>query len=486
MIARTVLSLVLAITQLGQCQQRLEPQTNTFNSDFSLTAEQIEAAGLSETVAHNYNIAIRYEQTKWATGSVLKDPFYRELPASASRARPGSVLKVEEYTDPRNYTIAPTLALSRIIFQSRSSTGNLVPVSAYILWPYEPRDGASAIPLVVWGHGTSGIFPECAPSHFRNLHDHFHVPYELALQGFAVVAPDYAGLGVAAGPDGVRIPHEYLNHVAAGNDLLYAAQAAKKAFPGSFTEEFAVMGHSQGGGAAWGAAQQQLKVKVPGFLGSIAVSPGIAEVADPTGGAPLAGLVPALAAPGLLKDFPHLELSDILGGAGIRLLNLMNETLACSPALATLEATLGSDPSAVFVKPEFLTSKEYQAWLKRITIGHGPFAGSLMVVQSTGDGTIPEKLVAENIKDTCKKLPKSDLTYVKALQVGHVSTLYTIRQTWLKWLDDKFSEARGRKHGKKTKCEFRTLGDKAPRPLEDYTGEINWYFQWARDMYTVA
>lgn len=77
-------------------------------------------------------------------------------------------------------------------------------------------------------------------------------PFTLALAGYAVVAPDYAGLGVSRTWDNSSspIPHEYLASPAGGQDALYALRAAREAFEGKLSEDFVVMGHSQGGGVA--------------------------------------------------------------------------------------------------------------------------------------------------------------------------------------------------------------------------------------------
>lgn len=116
----------------------LKPQTNTFSSNFTLTDEQIAPLNLSSSAANNINVAAQFERSNWATGSVFGDPFYTHLPPNATSAGAGSVLKVQEFTNTSTYTLAPTLALSRIVYQSKTLSGTLVPVSAYILWPYMP------------------------------------------------------------------------------------------------------------------------------------------------------------------------------------------------------------------------------------------------------------------------------------------------------------------------------------------------------------
>jgi hypothetical protein len=112
--------------------------------------------------------AIEFEKSQWATGSVYEDPFYSTEGLDAS-AKPGALLKVEKTTDTSLYSIPATTALSRFVYQSKTLSGSLVPVSAYVLWPSSPRISSDGYQVVAWVHGTSGISAENAPSHFKNL-----------------------------------------------------------------------------------------------------------------------------------------------------------------------------------------------------------------------------------------------------------------------------------------------------------------------------
>lgn len=157
--------LISTLCALSRCaiaqQEAISSQSNTFNSNFSLSPSQISSAHLDKTTVNNVNIAIRFEQSNWAAGSVKIDPFYTP-PSNASTAPPGSLFKVEDYTDTTLYTLPPNVALSRIIYQSSTyrfdHANSPVPASAYILWPWQPRiDSATGKYAVVgWAHGTSG------------------------------------------------------------------------------------------------------------------------------------------------------------------------------------------------------------------------------------------------------------------------------------------------------------------------------------------
>ena len=170
------------------------------------------------------------------------DPFYVDGDINASNATAGSVIKIEQYTNTSLYTLAPGLALSRMVFMTKNLNGSTIPASAYVLWPWQRRSFAnvSGAPLVAFGHGLSGATEECAPSHVRNLWYQYSAPFTLALQGYTVVAPDYAGLGIDHDAGGNFIPHQYLAAQAKANDLLYSVQAAQRAWP-SLSKQFVIV-----------------------------------------------------------------------------------------------------------------------------------------------------------------------------------------------------------------------------------------------------
>lgn len=176
-------------------QKAATPQSDVWNSTFSLSQEQISNAGLDNVTANNINLGARFERTNWAGNSVLNDSFY-DVPGNSSDLPPGSLISVEHNTNTSLYTLPAMVAMSRILFQSETINGSSVPASAYVLWPYMPREDPNCpgkFAVVGWAHGTSGCLGECAPSHIRNLWYQYQAPYQLALQGYVVVAPDWAG-----------------------------------------------------------------------------------------------------------------------------------------------------------------------------------------------------------------------------------------------------------------------------------------------------
>lgn len=119
--------------------------------------------------------------------------------------------------------------------------------SAAVFIPFGPEP-EGGWPVIVWAHGTVGIGPDCAPSlNTRTARDSQYLNTWLSM-GYAVVAPDYPGLG----SEGV---HHYLNAQSEGWSVLDSVRAALTEFP--LKNEVVLVGQSQGAHAAFAAAGYQ-------------------------------------------------------------------------------------------------------------------------------------------------------------------------------------------------------------------------------------
>lgn len=120
-----------------------------------------------------------------------------------------------------------------------------VPVSGVLYLPKgEAPEGGW--PLMAWAHGTVGVADICAPSFAgRSSRDVSYLNFWLA-QGYAVVATDYQGLGVAG-------PHPYLATRPEAYSVLDSVRAVQKGGFG-LSKKVVVIGQSQGGAAAFATA----------------------------------------------------------------------------------------------------------------------------------------------------------------------------------------------------------------------------------------
>jgi pimeloyl-ACP methyl ester carboxylesterase len=400
-------------------QEPLIPQNNTFNSFYSLAVPESSIANLTALDIQDIEVALNFERSNWATGSVFTDPFYSDLPSNASNAEPGSLLKLDLTVNTTWYTLPPATALSRIVFMSENANGTAVPASAYILWPYLSGSYDNRTTAVIgWAHGSSGMFAECAPSHIRNLWYQFSAPYVMALEGYAVVGVDYAGLGVHSTSSGQNITNQAQLNAAAANDLFYAIEAAQSAFP-KLSKSFVIAGHSVGGGAAWAAAERQVLRPVSGYLGAVAGSPvtNSTAVAIALQAVPYSGIT---IADSITSVFPDFNKSVILTEAGSNYITLARDLQGCnSVLLEILDAALVSNNS-ILSPPDWVSDPTVKAWQDIAAVGGKDVAGSLLILQGVSDTTVPEVTTTAAVNKTKQAFPDASIEYLRFEGVDHV------------------------------------------------------------------
>jgi pimeloyl-ACP methyl ester carboxylesterase len=445
-------------------------QLTSFNSSFALSQQQIADANFTLSDVESVNNIINWDVSQYAGGPTTEDTFYN-LPtiANGSSLSPGTLIKVEDFTNITTYSLSTNLALSRILYQSRNLNGSSVPTSAFILWPFTPRQfptsNTTTAPVVIWTHPTSGFFGPSAPSKHRVLFAGDNAPFALALAGYAVVAPDYAGLGVAVDFEGKHIPHQYIASTASANDAIFSYQAARTAFPDRLGKEFVVMGQSQGGGVAWGTAE--LLAKEPaladGYLGAVAVSP----TTDAFSGAP--DFIAPFISFGINSVFSSFKPEEWLTPFGLGRANVYADIKG---GLATVFAFFTSDnPIAL---PNVSSTWEAVAYGKLANAGSKAIKAPMLVIQGTEDAFVPYDVTTKTVADTCELFPGNQIQYTVSNGTGHVPTLDASRQLWMRWIEERF-EGKAVEEGV---CGRRSELESF-LPIERYQAEGNSFVQWA-------
>ncbi|MFT3712246.1 MAG: lipase family protein [Archangium sp.] len=126
----------------------------------------------------------------------------------------------------------------------RGPAGNLPGVGTARV--YLPRNAKSGpLPVVVVMHGSVGVADNCAPS--TEMNGLFSLALPWASRGYAVIAPDLAGLG-NAGVQG------YVDNHDTAMSVLDGIRALRSLLPGGALDGRAILiGYSQGGGAVLAA-----------------------------------------------------------------------------------------------------------------------------------------------------------------------------------------------------------------------------------------
>ncbi|KAK3059712.1 hypothetical protein LTS18_010217 [Coniosporium uncinatum] len=427
--------------------------------------------------------------------------------------------------------------MSRILYQTETLNGTRVPASAYILWPWMSRtfpsnntsssssssSSSGNWSIIAWAHGSSGVFGNCAPSHLRTLQYHFNAPYILALQDYVVVAPDYAGLGVTATADGAPVRHEYIANPAAAHDVFHAVAAARTAFAEELARsQFVVMGHLQGGGAAWASGERQAQWPVKGYLGAVAASPmtNWTELIKGMHGADLM-VGPLTAAAGLEHVVPGFTAAEMLTEEGVRRLEVMEEVQGCNsvqgkmfPAadghmmgdmvggdigdMDDMDGTTDMDggisataaaTAPSLVKAEWATTSYAQQYADLVSVGNGRrrIAGPMLVLQGSADHAAS---TTRAVDLTCEAFPESEIEYALFEGVSHVPVLNAGQQVWLRWIEDRF-RGRERRTRPAAAGERRRRGctrrvyEQGRREAE-YQFEQNFFLEYARDAYELV
>jgi len=428
----TRVALTCLLAPLATAQTAAVHRTN-FNSSFALTPAQISSAQLDTAAATSLQNIINFDRSQLAFGGPTQDDFYTLPPRNATNLRPGHLIKLQQSTDPTAYTIPPGAALSRLLYTTTNYNGTVLPTSGFILWPFQPRPTKSnRVPVVVWTHGTSGFFADQAPSSHRGLWYENSAVFPLAEAGYAVFAPDYAGLGIARSWDGAPIPHQYQAAPANARDALYGLRAARQAFPRQLGDEFVIFGHSQGGGVAWAAAEAlesdaaDFADLIEGYRGTIVASPRAV-----TWDSPETFIVPTVGVM-LASIFPEFGIEEWLTELGVKRLELVREVRGGIAAVQQLFFGIGG-----LVRKGWDATWYKGAFARLMDPGARKFRGPMLVLQGDSDVYVPLNTTEKVVAETLEKFPDSDLELYVARGVGHTPILHAVKQYWLRWIDDR-------------------------------------------------
>ena len=429
-----------------------------------------------EAMAHlSQNIinAHEFEKSNRAHPSVTTDPFYT-VPNNTENAHPGTLLKLEKQTDTSLYTLPPNISLSRLMYQSQTSSGSPVPVSACILWPYIARSYPSitGYPTVAWAHGTSGSTPECAPSNIKNLWHHFQAPYQLALNGYVVIATDYAGLGVGTDESGKPIVHEYLTGPAQANDVAFSIQATRTAFP-EISKEFVVIGSSLGGGGAWAFAQRMAVEPMLAYLGTVALSP-VMRLVKLSQDNTIFPMLILLLIPSLVAKYPDFVLSEILTPAGLQCLKTYLNLNGCNNVLFQVAASVPN-----MLQPNWHHNTHLQKYQELAANGGKPILGPLLVIQGADDPIVSAQSVTDGITETLALFPSAQIEYHLLPHVTHASAMYAGQQIYMDWIAARFN-------GEGVQSGYRKNVAEPVRRGEAQQAEANWIIQEQREPWQAA
>jgi hypothetical protein len=285
----------------------------------------------------------------------------------------------------------PVLPDSRawaVLYHSRDFDGRDVAVSGVVVAPPGAAPPAGR-PVVVWGHGSSGLADRCAPSHWGLVGAFGPWLGGLLQQGVVVAATDYQGLGTPG------LARSAIG-LSAGRAVLDVARAARGLDGAGAGDRVVLDGHSEGGHAVlWAAELAAAYAPELQVLGVAASAPG-AELAATlkmatdrpttvTSGAML--IVVAWA------DAYRLPL-EVLTPAGRKAVDRVRST--CLEELA-------KDPEQVAVRlGDLLTTPPWPALLARNTPGHAATPAPILLAQGADDDRVTPAATGALVRRLCR------------------------------------------------------------------------------------
>ncbi|MFG1688974.1 lipase family protein [Nonomuraea sp. NPDC049269] len=323
-------------------------------------------------------------QTAWEqqrANALPRTGFY-DPPTPLRWAPAGTLIRKEAAT---GYAVPAT----RTLYHSRDSGGRDVAASAVVLVP-QGTPPSGGWPVVVDAHGASGIGRDCAPSLMRDLY-HGDQMRRFLDKGYAVVAPDYAGLGAAG-------QHALGDKTAVANDVIGALRSARRAVP-ALSYRWVLWGHSQGGAAALSVAERQLDRPEPGYLGAVVTSPAadLTQIVTHAATQPgLGGFVPLIAAGAKAGD-DRVRLDRVLTPQALAALEV-TRTGCLGVVAAVYRELTGPD----LVQPGYLAEPGFARFLARNTTGVRPVAGPVLLLQGDADSVVTRAMTDQVAATLCR------------------------------------------------------------------------------------
>ena len=297
---------------------------------------------------------------------------------------PGELIRSEEFDE---YYLPLGVLSVRILYHSRSATGQDIAVSGVVLYP-DAKPPSGGWPIIAWAHALNGVARQCAPSLARNLQ---HGPF-LAMYvnlGYAVVATDYAGLGT-------NFRNAFSDMQSNASDLIYSVPAARAAVP-HLDSRWVAIGIGEGGPAVIGVADLEHEIRDPNFLGSIAIS-SLDDLTDryEHSGTHSVYEKPLFLAYGIKTVYPEFEEKEILTDKALALYPRVEQ--ACGEPAG--ESNLSP---AKMLRPNWQSNKFVKQYFDRNSPGRKPAQGPLLVISSALDPSIPIQRTLQVINRMCKQ-----------------------------------------------------------------------------------
>jgi len=315
---------------------------------------------------------------------VLPITKFYDTPNPPPAGKPGELIRSEEFDQ---YYLPFSVSAVRILYHSRSATGEDVVSSGVVLTPSEGNPPAGGWPVIVFAHGASGVARPCAPSLMRNV-GHGPILSMYVSLGYAVVATDYTGLGT-------NFRNAFLDGLSNATDVINSVPAARAALP-QLSKRWIVVGEAEGGLTAVAVAEQENEIRDPGYLGAMVISniASAREIYEPLPSA--SGLMLTALAYGIKTVYPQFQVSDMLTEKGLALYRNLEQ-------MCSQESTMPELSAMQTVKPGWDKNAFVVQYFERSVVGRTRAYGPIMVIGSDADQAKVASRTSPVIAALCKQ-----------------------------------------------------------------------------------
>lgn len=388
----------------------------------------------------------------FANNEILTGPggnaFYTP-PSYVTPGKHGDLIWIREI----NTSVAEAKAW-KILYWSTTEDNQMVPVSGFVIVPTEPSEDKELYPVITWGHGTTGIPRNCAPSlvndpasdaSFYYLPNSdadidYGVPAlsKMIDSGYAVVATDYNGLGAPG-------THQYLIGQTEARNMLDAVIAAQQIPEAKVGNKIISLGWSQGGqGAIWTAQIPEYLGSHGKLLGAVALAPinmyeenKIIQKKIDSGERQrsIPSVERIMGWYAMTRVYPELRMSDVLTPIGMQYFSDAAKSQCnhqMGHTLSYLEKYAGS---AIRTNPA-----NQNAWAKRYiqnSLGITPVKIPLAIFQGDADIAVLPAATTAFVNKACNA--GTIITYILYNNADHILLSLRAETGFLKWIADRFA-----------------------------------------------
>lgn len=329
-------------------------------------------------------------------------------PSWAGDPTPGNLVSSTPYKAPDAVKADATL----LVYDMPAVRGGMTQASTLLFVP-KGTPPAGGWPVIAWAHGTTTPGQKtCAPSLSPDLDGgltadgwtsyYVFITAALVHGGYAVVSPDFEGLGVIA-----TVPLPYYSAASLARSLINGVRAARQANP-HLSSSWMAVGHSDGGHAVLGVEAFAAEAPELTFKGAVAYAPYTSIEASVSAAGRLASSNPtkardylvgqnfnvALMTTGLVAQSPTFDVGSVMGD-DLRQQMAAFKTRCSVPALAGLTQAVAAKAPGTFsgFKAQWSAVPEMSAFLAANDPAVEPGFNlrlPTLIVQGTADVFVPD------------------------------------------------------------------------------------------------